>query len=212
MLAYAAGAVLHASGFLAVYVAGVLLGHARLPHRQAILGFADGLAWLAQIGLFVLLGLLVTPTRLDEAVVPAIVAGLALVLVARPLSVAVCATPFRVGLRDQMFLSWAGLRGAVPIVLATIPLSLRVPGAARLFDVVFVLVVIFTLVQAGTLAPVARWPGGSGSPRRPRRLNCGSRRHPWNGCERTCSSCRCRRGPGWPGCTSTNFGCRSGPR
>ncbi|GAB2950997.1 potassium/proton antiporter [Micromonospora polyrhachis] len=157
VLAYAAGAVLHASGFLAVYVAGVLLGNARLPHRQAILGFADGLAWLAQIGLFVLLGLLVTPTRLDEAVVPAIVAGLALVLLARPLSVAVCAAPFRVDLRDQMFLSWAGLRGAVPIVLATIPLSLRVPGAARLFDVVFVLVVIFTLVQAGTLAPVARW-------------------------------------------------------
>ncbi|WP_319458681.1 potassium/proton antiporter [Micromonospora sp. RTP1Z1] len=156
VLAYAAGAVLHASGFLAVYVAGVLLGNARLPHRQAILGFADGLAWLAQIGLFVLLGLLVAPSRLDAAVLPAVVAGLALVLVARPLSVAVSALPFRIGLREQAFLSWAGLRGAVPIVLATIPLSERVPGADRLFDAVFVLVVIFTLVQAGTLAPAAR--------------------------------------------------------
>ncbi|MEO3769331.1 potassium/proton antiporter [Micromonospora sp. B9E7] len=157
VLAYAAGAVLHASGFLAVYVAGVLLGNARLSHRQAILGFADGLAWLAQIGLFVLLGLLAAPGRLDAAVLPAVVAGLALVLLARPLSVAVSALPFRVGLREQAFLSWAGLRGAVPIVLATIPLSERVPGAERLFDVVFVLVVIFTLVQAGALGPFARW-------------------------------------------------------
>ncbi|MGW0215229.1 potassium/proton antiporter [Micromonospora chokoriensis] len=157
VLAYAAGAVLHASGFLAVYVAGVLLGNARLSHRQAILGFADGLAWLAQIGLFVLLGLLAAPGRLGAAVLPAVVAGLALVLLARPLSVAVSALPFQVGLREQAFLSWAGLRGAVPIVLATIPLSERVPGAERLFDVVFVLVVIFTLVQAGALGPFARW-------------------------------------------------------
>lgn len=157
VLAYAAGAVLHASGFLAVYVAGVLLGNGRLPHRQAILGFADGLAWLAQIGLFVLLGLLVTPARLVDAVLPALVAGVALVFVARPLAVAFCATPFGIRLSEQAFLSWAGLRGAVPIVLATIPLSERVPGATGLFDTVFVLVVIFTLVQAGALAPVARW-------------------------------------------------------
>jgi cell volume regulation protein A len=156
VLAYAAGAVLHASGFLAVYVAGVLLGNARLPHRQAILGFADGLAWLAQIGLFVLLGLLVSPGRLDAAVLPAVVTGLALLLLARPLSVVVSALPFRFTPREQLFLSWAGLRGAVPIVLATIPLSMRVPGADRLFDAVFVLVVIFTLLQAGTLAPAAR--------------------------------------------------------
>jgi potassium/hydrogen antiporter len=156
VLAYGAGSVAHASGFLAVYVAGVVLGNARLPHRQAILGFADGLAWLAQIGLFVLLGLLVSPARLGDAVLPAIVAGVALVFLARPLAVALSATPFAVNLRDQAFLSWAGLRGAVPIVLATIPLSAGVPGATRLFDAVFVLVVIFTLVQGGTLAPVAR--------------------------------------------------------
>lgn len=157
VLAYAAGTVLHASGFLAVYVTGVLLGNGRLPHRQAILGFADGLAWLAQIGLFVLLGLLVTPSRLADAVLPALVAGLALVFLARPVAVAVCAAPFRIRLPEQGFLSWAGLRGAVPIVLATIPLSERVPGATGLFDAVFVLVVIFTLVQTSTLAPVARF-------------------------------------------------------
>jgi cell volume regulation protein A len=156
VLAFATGTVAHASGFLAVYGAGVVLGNARLPHRQSILGFADGLAWLAQIGLFVMLGLLASPGRLGQAVVPALIVGLALVLLARPLSVAASVTPFRVGWRDQAFLSWGGLRGAVPIVLATIPLSERLPGAQALFDVVFVLVVVYTLVQGGTLPPVAR--------------------------------------------------------
>lgn len=157
-LAYAAGAVLHASGFLAVYVAGVVLGNARLPHRQAILGFADGLAWLAQIGLFVLLGLLASPGRLGEAIIPALVIGVALLLLARPLSVLVSALPFRVRPRDMAFLSWAGLRGAVPIVLATVPLSLsgQRADARWLFDVVFVLVIVFTLVQTGTLPQAAR--------------------------------------------------------
>jgi len=170
VLAYAAGAVVHASGFLAVYAAGVVLGNARLPHRRAILGFADGLAWLAQIGLFVLLGLLASPGRLPGALVTALVVGVALVLLARPLSVVisvVAARPVRgprrpasrIGWRGSAFLSWAGLRGAVPIVLATIPLSSRTPGADRLFDAVFLLVIIFTLVQAGTLAPAARLLG-----------------------------------------------------
>jgi cell volume regulation protein A len=156
VLAYGAGSVAHASGFLAVYVAGVMLGNARLPHRQAILGFAEGLAWLAQIGLFVLLGLLASPDRLGHAVLPAMVVGLVLLFLARPLSVAVSASPFRVPAREQAFLSWAGLRGAVPIVLSTIPLSEKVPGATGLFDAVFVLVVVFTLVQGGTLPPVAQ--------------------------------------------------------
>lgn len=161
VFAYAAGTAAHASGFLAVYVAGVWLGNARLPHRQAILGFTDGLAWLAQIGLFVLLGLLASPSRLAGAVLPALVVGVALVVLARPLAVLVSAVPFRVRLADMAFLSWGGLRGAVPIVLATIPLSAAVPGAAGLFDTVFVLVVVFTLVQGGTLAPLARRLGVS---------------------------------------------------
>ncbi|MCM4081496.1 potassium/proton antiporter [Paractinoplanes hotanensis] len=170
VLAYAGGAVAHASGFLAVYVAGVVLGNGRIPHRRAILGFADGLAWVAQIGLFVLLGLLSSPDRLADALVPALVVGVALVLLARPLSVviaAVLARPLRgprrpgnrVGWRGSAFLSWAGLRGAVPIVLATIPLSAGTPGAEGLFDAVFVLVIIFTLVQASTLGPAARMLG-----------------------------------------------------
>jgi cell volume regulation protein A len=157
VLAYAAADQLHASGFLAVYLSALVLGNMRLPHRAAVRGFAQALGWLAQIGLFVLLGLLVTPTRLTmEIVIAAIGIGLALLLAARPLSVMVSLTPFRVPWRDQAFLSWAGLRGGVPIVLATVPLTSGTPGAERLYDLVFVLVVIFTLVQAPALPWVAR--------------------------------------------------------
>jgi cell volume regulation protein A len=156
LLAYAAGALAHASGFIAVFLAAVVLGNARLPHRRAILGFADGLAWLAQIGLFVLLGLQVSPGELPAQFGAAIVVGLVLLFLARPASVLASVTWFRVRWQDQAFLSWAGLRGAVPIVLATIPLSEQVPGARELFNVVFLLVVVFTLVQGTTLPAAAR--------------------------------------------------------
>lgn len=156
MVAFAASGLLGASPFLAVYVAGLWLGNAPLPHRNATQGFATGLAWLAQIGLFVMLGLLASPARLVDAFVPALVVGGGLLLVARPLSVLVCATPFRVPWKEQAFLSWAGLRGAVPIVLATIPITAGLPGAERIFDVVFLLVVVFTLVQGPTLPAAAR--------------------------------------------------------
>ncbi|MFI5956645.1 potassium/proton antiporter [Cryptosporangium sp. NPDC051539] len=156
LLAFGAAGLLHASGFLAVYVGGLVLGNASLPHRNATLGFAEGLAWVAQIGLFVLLGLLASPDRLDDALVPALVVGLALLLLGRPLSVLLSAWPFRLPWREQAFLSWAGLRGAVPIVLATIPAVAPLAGRAGLFDVVFLLVLIFTLVQAPTLPFLAR--------------------------------------------------------
>jgi cell volume regulation protein A len=159
VLAYSVGLAAHASGFLAVYVCGVVLGNSQLPHRRAVLGFADGLAWLAQIGLFVLLGLLVEPSDLGEAVANALLIGFVLLVLARPLSVVASLTPFRYPVPDQAFVSWAGLRGAVPIVLATIPLSAGVPGAAALFNVVFVLVVVYTLAQGTSLPRAARWLG-----------------------------------------------------
>ena len=153
---YAVATLAHASGFLAVYLAGLVLGNSRLPHRQATLGFAEAMAWLAQIGLFVLLGLLATPHRLGGAVLPALVIGLGLLLLARPLSIMCTAGLFRMPWREQAFLSWAGLRGAVPIVLATIPVSAGLPDGTRLFDIVFVLVVVFTIVQGWSLPLVAR--------------------------------------------------------
>ncbi|MFI9270704.1 potassium/proton antiporter [Kitasatospora sp. NPDC052896] len=156
VLAYAGGALLHGSGFLAVYVCAVLLGNAKLPHGPAVRGFADGLAWIGQIGMFVLLGLLCTPDTMGSAVLPALVIGLVLVLLARPLSVVLTLTPFRLPWREQALLSWAGLRGAVPIVLATIPLVADVPLAQQEFNIVFILVVVFTLVQGPTLPWLAK--------------------------------------------------------
>jgi cell volume regulation protein A len=160
VLAYGSAAVLHLSGFAAVYAAALVLGNARLPHRIATRSFVEGTGWIAQIGLFVMLGLLASPGRIDlQRILVGLGAGLFLTLVARPLSVVACSIWFRVSLRQQAFLSWAGLRGAVPIVLATIPLAERVEGAEFLFDVVLVFVIVFTVVQAPTLARVARWLG-----------------------------------------------------
>jgi cell volume regulation protein A len=161
--AYGAAATLHASGFLAVYLASLVLGNSRLPHGVAVRGFAEGLGWIAQIGLFVLLGLLASPSRLPDAIGPALTIGLVLLLIARPLSVFSSVSWFGVAARHQLFLSWAGLRGAVPVVLATVPMAAGVAGSEQLFDIVFVLVVIFTLIQAPTLPWVAKRLGLSDS-------------------------------------------------
>ncbi|HET9829022.1 MAG TPA: potassium/proton antiporter [Nocardioidaceae bacterium] len=157
VLAYAGTTALHASGFAAVYTAALVLGNSELPHRAATRSFSEGIAWIAQIGLFVMLGLLVSPGRISvDHVVLAALAGLLLTVVARPLSVLACAFTNRLTLREQVFVSWAGLRGAVPIVLSTIPLSEGVPGSRKLFDIVFVMVVIYTMLTGPTLPWVAR--------------------------------------------------------
>ncbi|WP_214326031.1 potassium/proton antiporter [Nonomuraea sediminis] len=161
-VAYGGAALLHGSGFLAVYLTALILGNSRLPHRAATRGFAEGAAWLAQIGLFVMLGLLASPPEMPSAIVPGLIAGTVLVLLARPISVMLSVLVARlarlgkVNLREQAFLSWAGLRGAVPIVLATIPWAAGVAGSKLIFNLVFVIVMVFTLVQGPTLPFVAR--------------------------------------------------------
>ncbi|MEV6393565.1 potassium/proton antiporter [Streptomyces sp. NPDC051907] len=155
-LAYAAGAMAHGSGFLAVYLASMVLGNSKLPHAPANRGFAEGLGWIAQIGMFVLLGLLVTPHELVHDFWKAVVVGLVLTMVARPLEVFVSLLPFRIPWPEQVLMSWAGLRGAVPIILATIPMVSGVEGSDRIFNIVFVLVVVYTLVQGPTLPWLAR--------------------------------------------------------
>jgi len=157
MLAFAAAGSAHASGFLAAYLASVVLANSGLPHRSATRSFAEGSGWLAQIGLFVILGLLVSPDELIDELMPAIVIGLVLLLLARPASVVLSLIGFRVPWREQTFLSYAGLRGAVPIVLATYPIVEGVPGSDRLLNIVFILVVVFTLVQGPSLRRVAEW-------------------------------------------------------
>ncbi|MDI3421791.1 potassium/proton antiporter [Streptomyces luteolus] len=154
--AYAAGALAHGSGFLAVYLASVVLGNSKLPHWPATRGFADGLGWIAQIGMFVLLGLLVTPSTLLDDIWPAILIGLVLTLLARPVSVFLALVPFRLPWRERALMSWAGLRGAVPIILSTIPMVTGVEGSERIFNLVFVLVVVYTLIQGPTLPWLAK--------------------------------------------------------
>ncbi|MEU8620111.1 potassium/proton antiporter [Streptomyces sp. NPDC048623] len=156
VVAYAAGALAHGSGFLAVYLASMVLGNAKLPHAPANRGFAEGLGWIAQIGMFVLLGLLVTPHDLVHDFWPAVVIGLVLTVVARPMEVLVSLLPFRIPWQEQALMSWAGLRGAVPIILATIPMVGEIEGSERIFNIVFVLVVVYTLVQGPTLPWLAR--------------------------------------------------------
>ncbi|MFI5429273.1 cation:proton antiporter [Aeromicrobium sp. UC242_57] len=156
VLAYGSSAAVHASGFAAVYVAALVLGNAELPHRMATRSFVEGIGWLAQIGLFVMLGLLASPEELRWwHVGQGIAIGAILTFVARPLTVAACAMWFGRSAREQVFVGWAGLRGAVPIVLATIPLSAGVAGSRDLFNIVFVAVVIYTLLQAAPLARLA---------------------------------------------------------
>jgi len=157
VFAYAGVATLHGSGFAAVYVAGVVMGNADLPHRAATRSFSEGIAWLAQIGLFVMLGLLASPGRFTWSILAvALGATLILTLLARPASVLIASLAQRIPLNEAAFISWAGLRGAVPIVLATIPLASGVDDAGRLFDIVFVLVVVDTLITGPTLPGVAR--------------------------------------------------------
>ncbi|WP_380165686.1 potassium/proton antiporter [Jannaschia sp. R86511] len=163
-IAYGVAVLVGGSGFIAVYVCALVLGNARLPHGAAIRGFATSLGWLAQIGLFVLLGLLVNPSELPGVLLSALAVTAVLVVLGRPLSVVLSLVWFRVPWRDLAFLSWAGLRGAVPIVLATIPVLADVPGSQQVFNVVFVVVVVSVLLQATTLPLMARLLGVQDEP------------------------------------------------
>ncbi|MBA2283018.1 MAG: cation:proton antiporter, partial [Acidimicrobiia bacterium] len=154
--AYGLAAVTDASGYLAVYVAGVAVAHVAPRHRRAIRTFHAGLGEAAQIGLFFLLGILVFPSDLPGVAWQAVVIALGLVLVARPLAAAVCLLPFRWPLRDVVFTSWAGLRGAVPIVLATFALTGGLDDGDLVFDVVFFVVVVSVLLQGTTLQALAK--------------------------------------------------------
>lgn len=156
VLAYGLAQLAHSSGFIAVYLSALVLGNVAMPHRATTRSFAQGMGWIAQIGLFVMLGLLASPSELPGQVGPALVLGAVLLLVARPLSVMASMVWFTVSLRDQIFLSWSGLRGAVPIVLAIVPIVMGAQNLRWVFNLVFVLVVVFTLVQAPTMPFLAR--------------------------------------------------------
>jgi potassium/hydrogen antiporter len=150
---------LGASGFMAVYFAGLMVGNRRHRAAQLIDRFHDGLAWLAQMVMFVMLGLLVTPSDLLPMLIPAVLIAAFLVVVARPVAVVLCLLPFRFAWNEHAFVAWVGLRGAVAIFLGTIPVLSGLENASLYFEVAFVVVIVSLLAQGWTLAPAARLLG-----------------------------------------------------
>src|ERR1700726_3195306 len=156
LVIFGAAQIAHASGFLAVYLAGIIVGNRPTRAHNSVVTFLDAATWLAQIVMFVLLGLLVSPQRLLSTVVPAVIVALVLMLVARPLAVFLCLAPFRFNWREKLFIAWTGPRGAVAIFLASIPMLVGLAKAYLYFDVAFVVVIISLLLQGWTLAFAAR--------------------------------------------------------
>lgn len=179
LLSFGLAAVLGGSGFLAVYVAGIVLGSSSIVFRRGIFSFHDATAWLGQIVLFVMLGLLSFPSRLMAVAGQGFLIALVLIVVARPIAVAVSALPFRFRRRELSFLSWVGLKGAVPITLATFPLMAGVPDSHRIFNAVFFVVLISAVTQGWSLPQVARWLrlGGPADPTPPLSVEINALRH-----------------------------------
>jgi cell volume regulation protein A len=156
LVIFGAAQLVHGSGFLAVYLAGIIVGNRPTRAHNSVVAFLDAATWLAQIVMFVLLGLLVSPHRLGSSIGPAVIVALVLMLVARPVTVFLCLAPFRFNWREKLFIAWVGLRGAVAIFLASIPMLVGLSKAYLYFDVAFVVVIISLLLQGWTLAPAAR--------------------------------------------------------
>jgi cell volume regulation protein A len=156
LVIFGAAQIGHASGFLAVYLAGIIIGNRPTRAHNSVVTFLDAATWLAQIVMFVLLGLLVSPQRLLSSAGAAVIVAFALMLVARPVAVFLCLAPFKFNWREKVFIAWTGLRGAVAIFLASIPMLVGLSKAYLYFDVAFVVVIISLLLQGWTLAPAAR--------------------------------------------------------
>ncbi|BBC73800.1 K+/H+ antiporter [Altererythrobacter sp. B11] len=157
LIAYGCAQIVGGNGFLAAYVAGLMAGNRGYAAKPIVATFQDGMAWLAQVAMFLTLGLLIAPSNLVHVIGPGLAITFILMLVARPLSVFLCLLPFRqFGWRSKLFISWAGLRGAVPIVLATFPIVAGVPGAFAIFNIVFFVVLLCSLIQGPTINWLAR--------------------------------------------------------
>lgn len=157
-MTFTATDLLKGNGYLAVYISGIVTGNAKLVHRKEINTFMDGLTWLFQIIMFITLGLLVNPHELLDTAAVALLIGGFMIVVARPVSVFACLLPFRnFSVRARLFVSWVGLRGAVPIIFATYPVITNIADSHRLFNIVFFITLLSLIVQGMTISSVARW-------------------------------------------------------
>ena len=148
----------HGNGYLAVYVAGIVMGNSKLTENKSISSFLDGIVWLVQIVMFLVLGMLVNPQEMFKIALPALIVGVFVILVGRPLSVFLCLLPFKgIAKRSRIFISWVGLRGAAPIIFATYPMVADVPGASFIFNMVFFITLTSLIIQGTTITKVADW-------------------------------------------------------
>jgi cell volume regulation protein A len=162
LLVYGLTTVIGGNGFIAVYLAGLIIGNSVIIHKKSLIRFYDGIAWLMQIVMFLALGLLVFPSQLASAFVPGLLAALFLIFIARPVSVLLTLLPWKMPMNEKALVSWVGLRGAVPIILATYPLVAGVPDADVIFNIVFFIVIFSALVHGTSIPSVARWLGLAG--------------------------------------------------
>lgn len=159
LVVFAATGLFGGSGYLAVYVAGLLAGNARLQGMLTLRRFQDGMTWFSQIAMFLTLGLLATPSQFLSVALPAVLLALFLMLVGRPLAIWLCLLPFGFSRNETTFVAWVGLRGAVSILLAILPIVADLPNGRLLFNVAFIIVLTSLLVQGWTIRPMARWLG-----------------------------------------------------
>jgi potassium/hydrogen antiporter len=159
LFTYAATDQVYGNGFLAVYIAGMILGNNDFIHKRSLIRFYDGLAWLWQIIMFLTLGLLAFPKNIVPVMGAGLAISLVLIFVARPIAVFLSLLPFRISLQRRVFISWMGLRGAVPIIFATYPLTAGIANAGFIFNIVFFIVLTSVALQGSTLVIVARWLG-----------------------------------------------------
>lgn len=156
-LTFTATTFMEGNGYLAVYVCGIIFGNSKVPFQKSVLKFMDGVTWLAQIIVFIMLGLLVNPHEMLSVVAVSLLIGVFMILVGRPLSVFLCLAPFRkIGIRSKFFVSWVGLRGAVPIIFATYPVVAGIDGASQIFNIVFFVTILSLVVQGTTVISSAK--------------------------------------------------------
>jgi cell volume regulation protein A len=153
------------SGFLAVYVAGLWVGNAQMRHQVSLRRFSNGVTWLAQIAMFLLLGLLATPSQFASVAVPSIILSLVLIFIARPLAIWICLLPFGFSRRELAFVAWVGLRGATSILLSIVPILGGIVVGRDIFNVTFIVVLVSLVLQGWSIKPVARWLGLTVPPR-----------------------------------------------